>query len=76
LLQFQNFNDAWVTLDQMVQSNDSRPITGLMLLPTKELPVTILVSDQPDGLASFKYMTTHECSLFALQDPLQILAMN
>jgi len=46
LLEIQNLGDAWVSFEQVVQANDSRPITRFMLLSTKDLPVAILMRDQ------------------------------
>lgn len=74
LLQLQNLDEAGISPDQMVQADDSWPITGFMFLPAEELPVTLLMCDQPDGPASFEDMATHECSTLALQDGLQIVA--
>lgn len=75
LLQIQNVDDAWVSLDQMVHANDSRPLMGFMLFPTKELPVSILMRDESDGTDSFEHMATYECGMFALQDQLQVVAL-
>jgi hypothetical protein len=74
LLEFQNLDEAWISLDQVIQADDSRPITGFMFLPAEELPVTLLMRDQPDGAAFVEDMATHECSKLALQDGLQIVA--
>ena len=74
-LQFQNLDEAWVSLDQMFQADNSRPLTGFMLLPTKELPVAIFMRDQSYGSASFEHMATHECSTFTLHAQLQIVAL-
>jgi hypothetical protein len=75
LLEIQNLSDARVSFEQVVQANDSRPITGFMLLSTKDLPVAILMYDQPDGPASFEHMTANECGTFAFQDQLQVVTL-
>ena len=72
LLEIQHLSDAWVSFEQVVQANNSRPITRFMLLSTKDLPVTaILMHDQPEGPASFEHMTANECDTFAFQSQLQ-----
>ncbi|WP_309892216.1 hypothetical protein [Archangium sp.] len=75
LLEIQHLGDAWVSFEQVVQANDSRPITRLMLLSTKDLPVAILMHDQPDRPASFEHMTANECGTFAFQAQLQFVAL-
>ena len=75
LLQLQSPDDAWISFNQMVQADDSRPIIGFMLLPAEELPVAIFMRDQSYGSASVKHMATHECGTFALQAQLQIVAL-
>jgi hypothetical protein len=74
LLQLQSFYDAWISFDEMVQADDSWPILGFMLLPAKELPVAIFMRDQAYGSAPVEHMAAHECSTFAIQDQLRVVA--
>jgi hypothetical protein len=55
----------------MVQADNARPITGLMVLPAEELPVAILMDDESDGPASLEDMATDKGSTLALQDGLR-----